>query len=140
MDKTFENDDLSVNECLVDNANKVTQLSQSNQYDSYSQVSHLRILLKTHNGKKSKKCNQCDYASSQAGHLRTHLKTQRIRQYPERRLLACWSLSDMLYINSKIFLQRFFPELAFLGFWPQIGDFKYQNQKTFKKVEFGIAR
>ena len=31
--------------------------------------------LKTHSGEKSNKCNQCDYASSQAGHLRQHLKT-----------------------------------------------------------------
>ena len=31
--------------------------------------------LKTHSGEKSNKCNQCDYASSQASHLRTHLKT-----------------------------------------------------------------
>ena len=26
-------------------------------------------------GEKLNKCNQCDYASSQAGHLRSHLKT-----------------------------------------------------------------
>jgi uncharacterized Zn-finger protein len=31
--------------------------------------------LKTHSGEKSNKCNQCDYASSQAGVLRRHLKT-----------------------------------------------------------------
>merc|ERR1712243_196504 len=30
--------------------------------------------LKTHSGEKSNKCNQCDYASSQAGHLETHLE------------------------------------------------------------------
>ena len=29
----------------------------------------------THSGEKLKKCNQCNYASSQAGHLRAHLKT-----------------------------------------------------------------
>ena len=28
-----------------------------------------------HRGEKSNKCNQCDYASSNAGNLRTHLKT-----------------------------------------------------------------
>ena len=31
--------------------------------------------LKTHNGEKSNKCNQSDYASFKAGNLRTHLKT-----------------------------------------------------------------
>ena len=28
----------------------------------------------THSGEKPNKCKQCDFASSQAGHLRTHLK------------------------------------------------------------------
>merc|ERR1712083_1181739 len=28
-----------------------------------------------HSGEKSNKCNQCEYASSQAGHLREHSKT-----------------------------------------------------------------
>ena len=35
----------------------------------------LRKHLKMHSGEKLNKCNQCDYASSQAGHLRRHLKT-----------------------------------------------------------------
>ena len=30
--------------------------------------------MKTHTGEKPNKCNQCDYASSQAGKLRRHLK------------------------------------------------------------------
>ena len=40
-----------------------------------SRAGHLRQHLKTHSGEKSNKCDQCDFASSQAGHLRTHLKT-----------------------------------------------------------------
>ena len=43
-------------------------------YDS-SHAFTLRTHLKTHRGEKSNKCNQCDYASSQAGSLRRHLKT-----------------------------------------------------------------
>ena len=35
---------------------------------------HLGIRLKTHSGEKSIKCNRCDYASSQAGTWRKHLK------------------------------------------------------------------
>ena len=31
--------------------------------------------MKAHSGDESNKCNHCDYASSQAGHLRRHLKT-----------------------------------------------------------------
>ena len=32
-------------------------------------------VTKTGQGKKSNKCNRCDYVSSEAGDLRTHLKT-----------------------------------------------------------------
>ena len=47
-----------------------------NQCDyASSQASHFRRHLKTHSGEKTNKCNQCDYASSRAGDLRQHLKT-----------------------------------------------------------------
>ena len=39
-----------------------------------SQAGNLRMHLKTHSGEKSNKCNQCDFSSSQAGNLRRHLK------------------------------------------------------------------
>ena len=40
-----------------------------------SQAVNLRRHLKTHSGEKSNKCNQCEYASTDAGSLRSHLKT-----------------------------------------------------------------
>ena len=39
-----------------------------------SDAGSLRKHLKTHSGEKTHKCYQCDYASSQAGNLKTHLK------------------------------------------------------------------
>ena len=39
----------------------------------YAMESEQSLTL-THSGEKSNKCNQCDYASSQAGHLETHLE------------------------------------------------------------------
>ena len=42
---------------------------------SSSRASNLRSHLLMHAGIKSKKCNQCDFASIHTGNLRTHLKT-----------------------------------------------------------------
>ena len=50
--------------------------NKCNQCDyASSDAGNLRRHLKTHSGEKSNKCNQCDYASSRADKLRTHLKT-----------------------------------------------------------------
>ena len=38
-----------------------------------SQPGDLRRHLKRHSGEKSNKCNQCDFASSYAGNLKAHL-------------------------------------------------------------------
>ena len=38
------------------------------------QISKVSRLLKTYSGENSNKRNECDYASSRANHLRTHLK------------------------------------------------------------------
>ena len=50
--------------------------NKCNQCDyASSEAGNLRKHLKTHSGEKSNKCNQCDFASSQATPLKTHLKT-----------------------------------------------------------------
>ena len=47
--------------------------NKCNQCDyASSRASDSRTHLKTHSGEKSNKCNQCDYASSEASNLRTH--------------------------------------------------------------------
>ena len=50
--------------------------NKCNQCDfASSYASTLKTHLKTHSGEKTNKCNQCDYASSNASALKTHLKT-----------------------------------------------------------------
>ena len=48
---------------------------EETQRKKVNHASNLRIHLKTHNGEKANKCNQCDCAFSHVGDLRRHLKT-----------------------------------------------------------------
>ena len=57
----------------TDSGEKSKKCKQCN-YAS-SDLGNLRTHLKMHSREKYKKCNQCDYASSRAGNLRKHLKT-----------------------------------------------------------------
>ena len=76
MEKTFENENLKLKDSLVKMFNNVTKSNQCNQCDyASSRADHLKQHFKTHSGEKPNKCSQCDYASSQAGILRRHLKT-----------------------------------------------------------------
>ena len=71
--------------CLVwswqyvrDNILNLLVMDQNHLMDDFSENSvNVDIPLRNPNdeGEKSNKCNQCDYASSQAGNLRAHLKT-----------------------------------------------------------------
>ena len=45
------------------------------------QAGHLRRHMKMHSRENSNKCNQCDFASSRAGNLRTHMLYQNPEKY-----------------------------------------------------------
>ena len=56
--------------------NPVGKIKKCNQCDyASSEASYLRRHLKIHSGEKWNKCNQCNFASSEASDLRRHLKT-----------------------------------------------------------------
>ena len=76
----MENNDFCLKGANVKLLKKTTgsaiKSNKCNLYDyASSQAGDLRKHLKMHSGEKSNKCNQCDYASSHAGNLKTHLKT-----------------------------------------------------------------
>ena len=67
------------NEKTFENVTKNDQDTMSNNYSqrnyAFSQAGTLRRHLKTHRGERPNKCDQCNYTCSQAGNLKTHLKT-----------------------------------------------------------------
>ena len=74
MESTPKNKMIEDVETLKMNTNEATKSNKCNQCNyASSYAHHLKTHLKMHSGDKSNKCNQCDYTSSQTGHLRTHL-------------------------------------------------------------------
>ena len=77
MEQNLEHDDSSqkdISERVVNvDKGKSNKCIQCDYASSHA--GHLKTHLKMHSGEKSNKCNQCDYASSQAGTLKTHMKT-----------------------------------------------------------------
>ena len=60
---------------LKKNTDNVIKSHKCYQCDyASSHAGHLRTHLTMHSGEKSNKCNQCDYAFSQAGNLKIHFK------------------------------------------------------------------
>ena len=66
MEETLENYDFGLkNANAMKTTDNVLESNKCNQCDyASSQAGNLRIHLKTHSGEKSNICNQCDYASS----------------------------------------------------------------------------
>ena len=80
MEQNLGNNDFGLKDAnlkiLKKNTDNLIKSQKCNQCDFASfQAGDLRKHIKIHSGEKANKCNQCDFASSQASNLRTHLKT-----------------------------------------------------------------
>ena len=73
MAQNLKHENLSKSGNDVDEGEKSNKCNQCDYASSWAGA--LRTHLKLHSGEKSNKCNQCDFASSYTSALRTHLKT-----------------------------------------------------------------
>ena len=73
MDQYLNNDSLRENDTSIKVSIKETKKGNTIHESSLANVK--ATMREKNNREKSNKCNQCDYASSQARKLRTHLKT-----------------------------------------------------------------
>ena len=81
MDQDLTDNDFSEDVPFRNTNNEGVKSNKCNQCNfASSQLGDLRKHMKIHSGEKSNKCNQCDYVSSQADNLRRHLRTHTVEK------------------------------------------------------------
>ena len=76
IDDDFSESGINVDVPLRNTNNEKEKSNKCNQCEyASSQARNLKTHVKTHSGEKPNKCNQCDFSSSHAQSLKTHLRT-----------------------------------------------------------------